>query len=78
MRAKDNINNWFTSLFDQRFHPWGIRCSGQKILGDSPNTETNNPGEIDGYFNFSSKSMAFGVSPVVFNFFCFSIARRLP
>lgn len=52
---EDNINNWFTSLFDQRLHPWGIHCSGQKQLGDSPNTETNNPGELDGYFETALK-----------------------
>lgn len=56
--GEDNINNWFTSLFDQRLHPWGIHCSGQKQLGDSPNTETNNPGEIDGYFETSSGGIA--------------------
>lgn len=56
--GEDNINNWFISLFDQRLHPWGIHCSGQKQLGDSPNTETNNPGEIDGYFETSSGGIA--------------------
>jgi hypothetical protein len=56
--GEDNINNWFTSLFDQRLHPWGIHCSGQTQLGDSPNTETNNPGEIDGYFETSSGGIA--------------------
>lgn len=53
--GEDNINNWFTSLFDQRLHPWGIHCTGQKQIGDSPNPETNNPGEIDGYFETAKK-----------------------
>ncbi|TDF35516.1 hypothetical protein EYS14_19045 [Alteromonadaceae bacterium M269] len=47
---EDNINNWFTSVFDNRLCVWGIRCEGQKQLGDSPNIETTNPGELDGYF----------------------------
>jgi len=55
---EDIINDWFTSLFNHRLHTWGIRCEDQKRLGDSQNSMTSNPGELDGYITASGEGVA--------------------